>query len=102
MLLVGAVEGDVRAAGGQIEVTGSVAGDVLVAGGRVTSVAGSSVGGDVIVSGGQVVVDGDVDGSVIGCAGTYSSSGVIQGTNNVQVRETEEEPQGLPSWKPPR
>ena len=91
VLVVGTVEGDVRAAGGQIEVSGSVGGDALVTGGQVTTIAGSSVGGDVIVSGGQVVVDGDVDGSVIGWAGTYSSSGVIQGENNVQVRENEED-----------
>jgi hypothetical protein len=90
VLLVGTVEGDVRAAGGQVEVTGSVGGDVLVTGGQVSFISGSSVGGDVILSGGQVVVDGDVDGSVIGVAGTYSSSGVIGGENNVQVRETEE------------
>ena len=49
------------------------------------------MGGDVIVSGGQVVVDGDVDGSVVGAAGTYSSSGVIGGENNVAVRENEED-----------
>ena len=89
VLVVGTVEGDLRAAGGQIEVTGSVGGDALVSGGQVTLVGGSSVGGDVIVSGGQVVVDGNVDGSVIGAAGSYSSSGVIGGENNVQVRENE-------------
>ena len=47
------------------------------------------MGGDVIVSGGQVTVDGDVEGSVVGTAGTYSSSGVIGGEDNVIVREAE-------------
>ena len=89
VLVVGTVEGDVRAAGGQIEVTGSVGGDALVTGGQVTLVDGSTVGGDVIVSGGQVTVDGDVEGSVVGTAGTYSSSGVIGGEDNVIVREAE-------------
>jgi hypothetical protein len=90
VLVVGAIDGDVRAAGGQVEVDGSVGGDALVSGGQVTFISGSSVGGDVIVSGGQVVVDGDVDGSVVGVAGTYSSSGVIVGENNVRVRENED------------
>jgi hypothetical protein len=89
VLVVGTVDGDVRAAGGQIEVTGSVGGDALVTGGQISFIGGSSVGGDVIVSGGQVTVDGDVEGSVVGAAGTYSSSGVIGGENNVTVREAE-------------
>lgn len=88
VLVAGSVDGDVRAAGGDLEVTGTTTGDALVTGGRVTLVSGSSVGGDVIVSGGTVTVDGDVDGSVVGGAGTYSSSGVIGGENNVAVRET--------------
>jgi hypothetical protein len=81
------VEGDVRAAGGQVEITGSVGGDALVSGGQVSLISGSSVGGDVIVSGGQVTVDGDVTGSVVGTAGQYSSSGAIGGEDNVQVAQ---------------
>jgi hypothetical protein len=89
VLVVGTVDGDVRAAGGQVEVSGSVTGDALVSGGQVTFITNSSVGGDVILSGGQVTVDGNVTGSVVGAAGTYSSSGVIGGENNVVVRENE-------------
>jgi cytoskeletal protein CcmA (bactofilin family) len=85
----GTVGGDVRAAGGQVVVAGSVAEDGLLSGGQVELAAGGSIGEDLIVAGGQVTVAGDVTGSVTGAAGTYSRTGQVGGSDEVQIRQLE-------------
>ena len=85
----GTVGGDVRAAGGQLVVAGSVAEDALLTGGQVELATGGSIGEDLIVAGGQVTVAGDVTGSVTGAAGTYSRTGQVGGSDDVQIRQTQ-------------
>ena len=85
--IAGQVDGDVRAAGGQVIVTGSVGEDGLLAGGQLELAQGGTIGEDLIVSGGQITVAGDVTGSIIGFAGTYSRSGQVGGTDEVQVQQ---------------
>jgi hypothetical protein len=85
----GEVGGDVRVAGGQVVVAGSVGEDALLTGGQLELAAGGSIGEDLIVAGGQVTVAGDVTGSVTGTAGTYSRSGQVGGSDDVQVRPTQ-------------
>jgi hypothetical protein len=85
----GEVGGDVRAAGGQVVVAGAVAEDGLITGGQVELAADGSIGEDLIVAGGQVTVAGDVTGSVTGTAGTYSRTGQVGGSDDVQIQQTQ-------------
>ena len=83
----GTVAGDVRAAGGQVVVSGAVGEDGVLTGGQVELAAGGTIGEDLIVAGGQVTVAGDVTGSVTGTAGTYSRTGQVGGSDDVQIRQ---------------
>ena len=68
---------------------GSVGEDALLTGGQVELAAGGTIGEDLIVTGGQVTVAGDVTGSVTGAAGTYSRTGQVGGSDDVQIRQTQ-------------
>jgi hypothetical protein len=87
--IAGEVSGDVRVAGGQIVVAGAVGEDGLIAGGQLELASSGSIGEDLIVSGGQVTLAGTVTGSVTGTAGTYSRTGQVGGSDEVQIQQTQ-------------
>jgi hypothetical protein len=76
--LNGTVTGDVLAAGGRINVTGGVKGDVRAAGGQIT-IAGNTTE-DVLVAGGQVSVNGSVGQDLIASSGQLTVSGTVAGS----------------------
>jgi hypothetical protein len=49
------------------------------------------VGEDLIFGTGQMTLDGRVDGDVLGSTGRYTKRGTVGGTENVNIREREEE-----------
>jgi len=87
----GRVGGDARAGAGQVTVGGSVGEDLVVGSGQLTLSPSGEVGEDLIFGTGQTTLDGRVEGDVLGSTGQYTKRGTVSGTENVNIREREEE-----------
>lgn len=87
----GRVGGDARLGAGQVTVGGSVGEDLVAGSGQVTLTSSGQVGEDLIFGSGRMTLDGRVDGDVLGSTGRYTKRGTVGGTENVNIREREEE-----------
>lgn len=87
----GTVEGDVRVGAGRARIDGRVGEDVLLGAGQATVAQGATIGGDLIFGAGQMSLDGAVAGSVLGATGDYARTGTIGGSEQVEVRQPEEQ-----------
>lgn len=74
-----AVEGDLFAAGGEVEVGAEVSDDLFAAGGRVSLLPGAVVGGSAWLTGGDVDVAGHVRGDVRAAAGRIRIGAQVEG-----------------------
>jgi hypothetical protein len=87
----GRVGGDARVGAGQVTVGGTVGEDLVVGSGQLTLTSSGEVGEDLIFGTGQTTIDGRVEGDVLGSTGNYTKRGTVGGTENVNIREPEEE-----------
>lgn len=87
----GTVDGDVRAGTGRARIEGSIGEDVLLGAGQATVARGATIGGDLIFGAGQMSLDGAVAGSVLGATSDYARTGTIGGSEQVDVRQPEEQ-----------
>jgi hypothetical protein len=71
------VNGNVNAAGSQLEITNPISGDLLVAGGRVEI--SSKVNQNIIAAGGAVAINGDVYGDLLVAGGVVIVNGDVWG-----------------------
>ena len=87
----GQVGGDVRVGAGQVTVGGAIGEDLVVGSGQLTLTSSGEVGEDLIFGTGQTTLDGRVEGDVLGSTGRYTKRGSVGGTEDVNIREPEEE-----------
>ena len=83
----GDVTGDARIGAGRVLVTGSIGEDLSVGSGQITLSSGGTVGEDFLFGTGQTSLAGTVEGNVVGSTGSYSRTGTIGGTEDVNVVE---------------
>ena len=85
LVLGGQAKGAVRAAAGQVTIDGSVGRDAAIAAGQLTTGSAAKIGQDVIFATGATSLGGTVTGSVLGTANTYTRSGTLGGTEQVEI-----------------
>ena len=83
----GEVTGDVRIGAGRVLVTGSIGEDLSVGSGQATLSSSGTVGEDFLFGTGQTSLAGRVEGNVVGSTGSYTRTGTIGGTEDVNVVE---------------
>lgn len=104
LTLGGQARGAVRAAAGQVTIDGGVGRDAAIAAGQLTTGSAAKIGQDVIFATGATSLGGTVAGSVLGTASTYTRSGTLGGTEQVEISQrgadvqplTPVEPQPIP------
>lgn len=85
----GQARGAVRAAAGQVTIDGGVGRDAAIAAGQLTTGSAAKIGQDVIFATGATSLGGTVTGSVLGTASTYTRSGTLGGTEQVEISRTD-------------